>query len=289
MFEKLIIGTVQFGLDYGITNTDGKVNKEELDKIFNFCNDNKIFYFDTAQDYGNSEDIMSEQLKVHPKFKIITKCKFKNKNYDEVITKSINKFESIEYFLFHSYEDYSKESIEKLNFYKKQGFIKKIGVSLYTVEEAILLLDDPLIDVLQIPFNYIDNQWDNQIFKEKLKNRSDVEIHVRSIFLQGILLNPIVKQPINIPEKDFINLNNIIDSITGELGLSKLELCFGYINSIKWIDKFLIGIDNFKHLELNYSIINQNIKLSEKDILNIKEKTNNINQLICNPSKWKFI
>ena len=60
MIDKLIIGTVQFGLDYGITNQTGKVSEKDLDKIFNFCYENNINYFDTAQDYCFSESIISK-------------------------------------------------------------------------------------------------------------------------------------------------------------------------------------------------------------------------------------
>ena len=288
MLEKLIVGTVQFGLNYGITNSNGKVTDDNINKIFNFCEDNQLYYFDTAQDYGDSEDILAKQIKINKKFKIITKGKFINKNIDDVINKSIKKFNNIDYFLLHSYDDYKPEVIDKLIFYKNKNFIKKIGVSIYTVEEAIKILDDENISVIQLPYNYIDNQWDNPIFKDKLKIRYDVEIHVRSIFLQGVLLNPIVNIPKNITKQDFDYLNKIIDEITTELNISKIELCFGYINSCEWIHKFLIGIDNFEHLKENYEIINKNIKLTSEQMLIIKEKTKNINNLICNPSKWKF-
>ena len=96
MLNKLIIGTVQFGLDYGITNNNGKFNSEEIDKVFKFCTDNNILYFDTAQDYGISEDILSKYKKIYPNFKIITKCKFnKDNKYSDIINISINKFENI--------------------------------------------------------------------------------------------------------------------------------------------------------------------------------------------------
>lgn len=85
MENKLILGTVQFGIDYGITNKNGKLNDEEINKIFNFCNIHNIFYFDTAQDYGISEDILSKYSKLYHKFNIITKSKFKNKNIDDTI------------------------------------------------------------------------------------------------------------------------------------------------------------------------------------------------------------
>ncbi len=288
MLNKLIIGTVQFGLDYGITNKSGKVNNDELDKIFAFCFNNKINTFDTAQDYGTSENILSNYKIKYQQFNIITKAKFINKDINETIKKSVEKFNKINYFLLHSYNDYNNNIINNLIDFQNKELIDKIGVSVYNVDEAILLLDDSRINVIQIPFNYIDSQWDNELFITKLQSRPDIEIHVRSIFLQGVLLNPIINKPTNIDQKDLDKLNNIINELTNEFNLNKLELCFAYINSFNWINKFLIGIDNYEHLISNYNIINKNLKLTNEQIQTIKQKTTNINKILCDPSKWRF-
>lgn len=289
MIEKLIIGTVQFGVDYGITNLTGKINQNELDQIFNFCNTNNINYFDTAQDYGNSEDIMSKYNKIYPNINIITKSKFKNKNIENIINISLNKFNNIDCFLLHSFEDYqNKELINTLLKYKELNKIKKIGVSIYNVEEGIKLIEDNLIDVIQIPFNYLDNQWFNAKFQNLILINNHIEIHVRSIFLQGLLINNPKKYPSNINKEDFDHLEKIILEICQNLNLSKLELCFLYINSFNWINKFLIGIDNLEHLKFNFNIINKNLKLKKEEILFINDKVKNINKDILNPTKWIF-
>jgi len=288
MINKLIIGTVQFGLDYGITNLNGKPSNQELDLIFKFCSDKNINTFDTAQDYGTSESIMQKYKEIYPGFKIITKAKFTVENVQEKIQISLDKFVSIDYFLLHSFSDYNNVIIDQLVEYKKNNLIKKIGVSVYTVEEAITVLQDKQIDVIQIPFNYVDLQWDNKDFLDLIKLRPDVDVHVRSIFLQGLLLSPPTKIPKNIPKEDFDYLVNIIDDLTKELGLTRSELCFAYTNSFDWISKFLIGIDNYQHLESNYEIVYKNLKLTQEQIQLINNKTKLINQLICNPSKWIF-
>lgn len=289
MEEKLILGTVQFGIDYGITNKNGKLNDEEINKIFNFCNIHNIFYFDTAQDYGISEDILSKYSKLYPKFNIITKSKFKNKNIDDTIKISLNKFDKIECYMLHSYDDYkNQELLNKLINYKNTNKINKIGVSIYNVEEGLKILNDNLVNIIQLPFNYVDNQWFNQDF-QNLIEKTNIEIHVRSIFLQGILLNKPIKYPNNIQQNEFDKLEEQILTILKKLQLSKLELCFAYINSFEWINKFLIGIDNLEHLELNFNIINKNLKLTKEDLNFIHNVTKNINPDIINPSKWLFI
>ena len=97
MINKLIIGTVQFGLNYGITNKVGKVTDNDLDNIFSLCNKLNITHFDTAQDYGNSEDIIKKYKDIYENIVIITKCKLKNKPVKETIELSINKFNKIYY------------------------------------------------------------------------------------------------------------------------------------------------------------------------------------------------
>jgi len=287
MINKMILGTVQFGLNYGITNTTGKIEGNELDKIFEFCDNNKIYYFDTAQDYGDSENIILKYKQKFTNFQIITKAKFLNKDIPKTIDISVAKFEYINYFLLHSFTDYDPFVIEQLKKNKAISKIGKIGVSVYTVEEAIMCLKDLNIDCIQIPFNYLDRQWFNEEFQKLISYRK-IEIHVRSIFLQGILLNPIKKYPLNISIDDFNTINNKIDNLCTYFNLSRLELCFAYINSFDWITKFLIGIDNYQHLLLNYDIINKNLKLTEEQINIIHNKLNNINPLITNPSKWIF-
>ena len=167
MLNKLIIGTVQFGSNYGITNANGQIKNEELDKIFEFCKHKNLLYFDTAQDYGNSEDIIAYYIKhndtnnanntnnandtniynnnkiINKPFNIITKANFKNKTINDTIKISLEKFNIIDIFLLHSFEDYrNKEVINTLLDYKKYNIIKKIGVSIYNIEDAITLLKE---------------------------------------------------------------------------------------------------------------------------------------------------
>ena len=73
MKPSLSLGTAQFGLSYGITNTKGKISSHEAKSIFQFASSNGVEYIDTAQSYGNAEDVISKNLPVNSTFKIITK------------------------------------------------------------------------------------------------------------------------------------------------------------------------------------------------------------------------
>jgi aryl-alcohol dehydrogenase-like predicted oxidoreductase len=291
MNSKAIIGTVQFGLDYGITNNEGKITDEQLEKIFDFCNTNNLKLFDTAQNYGISENILSVAKKKYPSFKIITKCKFEahKGSHSECIRKSLDKFDEIECFMLHTFSDYQNKSVrDVLIEWKTHEKIKKVGVSVYFVEEAIILLEDNLIDVIQIPFNLLDKQWFRTDFQQLKRKRPNIEVHVRSIFLQGILLNKPQKYPVNIHKDEFLKLENILDMLCKNLNMSRLQVCFSFINSFDWINKFLIGIDNIEQLVVNENEMSKNTKLTESDLTFIWDKTIDIHPLIINPSKWEF-
>ena len=286
----LIIGTAQFGFNYGITNLGGKIEQNELNKIFNYCNSNNLLYFDTAQDYGESENILSLYNEKFD-FNIITKAKFDGKNIEETILNSIKKFRTIYCFMLHSYNDYNSKVIDTLLTFKQEKLIKTIGISVYSVDEAINILDDLRIDIIQIPVNFIDVQWNNPIFLEKLKKRGDtIEIHARSIFLQGILLQKPYKYPINIHIDEFNDLEKNIKDICNEFKINRLELPFIYVNSLKWVNKVIIGIDNIEQLKYNH-ILYLNLKnkiLTNDQLLYLQKYQQLINPLLINPSKWKF-
>lgn len=291
MVDKLVIGTAQMGMSYGISNRTGKINNEELDLILSFCHEKGIVEFDTAQAYGEAEDIMAEYQHPH---KICTKAKFElspsESNIDgkikTVIEKSLAKFTIIDCFLLHSFDDYLYYPIimSILKEYQSQGKIIKIGVSIYNVSEATILLEDNSINVIQLPFNYVDQQWVNPDFIRLLSTRPDIEICARSIFLQGLLLTS-PKVPPKI-KNSYEHLQFKIDELCKQLALTKLQLCLAYVCSVEWINKIIVGIDNHNQLKEIYNELNNTKKLSSENLALIRKEMTNVDPNLTNPSKW---
>tara|TARA_E500000178_G_scaffold212867_1_gene210097 strand:- start:179 stop:631 length:453 start_codon:yes stop_codon:yes gene_type:complete len=145
MSKKIILGTAQFGTNYGIANKSGKIKYNEIFKILNYLKKNKINSLDTASSYIKSEKEIGKYFKkTKKKFEITTKFTFKNK--EKIQSQFKKSLDSLGYapntVLAHSYQDYLNPNFHKeINIIKKKYLIKNIGVSLYNVAELNKILN----------------------------------------------------------------------------------------------------------------------------------------------------
>ena len=246
--NKIIIGTAQFGLNYGINNKSGKISQKKINDIIRFCIKSKIFIFDTSQNYGDAESKIGNFIKKNnTNLKIITKIKYEK---FKSITTSINNLGILPYaVLFHNFKDYLNKPFKKkiLSECKTLG-IKKIGVSVYKGDDVNKIISSTDINIVQLPLNIIDKFFLQNKTLDKLKEKK-IEIHIRSIFNQGLLFVNKKKIKKNFP--DLIKSLEIIDLITNQNKMNIRELCLRWANSIKKVDKIIIGIDNLNQLKDN--------------------------------------
>ena len=203
---KLALGTVQFGMDYGI-NSGIKVEQNEVLKIVNLARKSGITLIDTAQLYGSSEKVLGNVNTVD--FDIVTKSRafeqdIINENEANLVINDLDhslkllKQKSLYAFLVHHGEDLLKPGGEmifnKLQILKEQGLVKKIGFSAYIDNQLIKIIERFDIDIIQLPMNILDNRLINNGLLNKLYSRG-IEIHTRSVFLQGLLLMDMDKRP----------------------------------------------------------------------------------------------
>ena len=284
--SKIILGTAQFGMRYGVANKKGKIKYNEIHKILNFLKNNNFNYLDTARAYELSESEIGKYfLKTKKKFNIITKYSFKNNgsiiNQFEKTRNNLNYTPSI--ILAHNYKDYLSEQFhEEIKILKKRYSIKKIGVSLYNVNEIYKVLKFKKPDIVQIPLNIFDKRFLDKKILKLLKNKS-IKIFARSIFLQGLLF------------KDenflFVNFKNIKKKYLQILKIAKYEkvslgeLSLIWAFNLKQIDNIIVGIDSFEHLKHNLLTLKKQI--SKKSLLQLKKINLNNNQII-NPNLWKI-
>ena len=289
--SKLALGTVQFGTDYGI-NSGIKVDPNEVTNIINCARNNDISLLDTAQLYGSSEKVLGD-INTQD-FDIVTK----SRGFDqEVITekeavlvindlhKSLKllKQKSLYAFLVHHGEDLLKPGGEmifnQLQTLKKQGLVNKIGISAYIDNQLIEIIDRFDIDIIQLPMNILDSRLIENGLLNKIYSKN-IEIHTRSVFLQGLLLMELDKRP-----KYFERWSRLWKfwyEWLADNKLSPLEASIRYMISKPEISRVLVGVDNRDQLQ---SIINA----VDGNLPPIPEELSTNDPDLLNPGNWKLL
>jgi len=274
---KLALGTVQFGLEYGISNIDGQISFDEAKEILSIAKPNNISVLDTASAYGSSESILGN-LGVS-EFNIVTK--FSNSNILKNFTDSIKllKVNSLDGYIAHN----ANVLIENQNIWgellklKKDGKINKVGYSIYTCSELDKLLELGFIpDLVQVPYNFLDRRFESYF---PILKKMGCEIHTRSTFLQGLYFLDVNSLPAFFdPIKPYIKqLNGICP--TSQL---KAEALLHFCMSNNNIDKVVVGVSSAKEL-------NEIISGMHKGTVNLNEfevDFNSFPEEILLPYNW---
>ncbi|MDB4325000.1 aldo/keto reductase [Flavobacteriaceae bacterium] len=290
MNSKLILGTVQLGLNYGINNTKGKPSEQEAFAILETAYDNGIKTLDTAEAYGNSMQVIGNFHKKHPTkiFNVITKLDAQVLLTKGDLYRKVNEscktlyVDKIHGYMFHNFESFKKNLIyfEELLEAKKKGLVKKIGVSLFFNHELNTILEEYSdIDFIQLPFNLFDNELKRKKHIEKAKEMN-IEIHTRSVFFQGLFFKEIDSIPLSIkPLKEALrNLEEIKNEFNMDIG----SLALNYALEKKYIDFVLIGVESRKQLISNLELLDQSWVIPHKRIDEICIE----NEDLLNPSNW---
>jgi len=278
LVRKIAIGTAQFGLDYGISNRLGKTKENDIISIFDYAIKQGIDTIDTAQAYGSSEEIIG---KYHQeKFKIVTKLDFKflkNFSAEQLINESLKKLKVNQLYsiLYHSFDRLGPyENVhEELLKLKKKGIIKKIGLSAYKqieIEQYIEKFGKP--DLIQVPYNFLDKSLENMMID---LHKKGVEIHSRSVYLQGLLfMNPNelddyfgeIKPLLNELQNQFKNKNRLAGFL------------LSFVLQKSFIDKVIVGVNNFHQF-------NSNLKNISTDVISLSVPE--LSPKILNPNRWQ--
>ncbi len=280
---KLALGTVQFGLDYGISNKEGKVSYDEIEKILDFASQNGITTIDTASLYGCSEEVLGRfDLS---DFDVITKTVKIDKTLDRI--ENFEKFKEAFFasqkklgyiqlhgLMFHEVNDLlSNQGMalwDLFEDFKEKEYVRKIGVSVYSPQQLEEVLDKFDIDIVQFPLNVFDQRF--LYLLPDLKTRN-IEIHTRSTFLQGLI---------------FMNINNVnsyfepIKPILKMLPDDRLNFALNFVKNIPEIDKIVVGITSKSELEQIYLSYNQKISTIDFSKYKIDDEK------FINPANWRF-
>ena len=265
--HKIGLGTVQFGVPYGISNSTGQTKPEEVNKILQYAIANNITMLDTASAYGNAEEVLGENDL--SKFSIVSKyiSPAAGKSIEEQLQNTLAHLQAKKLYGYLAHrpseivEDASQWKIIKD--FQQKGLVEKIGFSLNTTEELKVLLDKNFIpDLIQVPYNYFDNRFEDLM--KRLKDKG-CEIHTRSAFLQGLFF------------KDSNTLPGFFDAVKPLIKKVQQQTknvsgaLLRYVATKPFIDKVIIGVENLQQLQTNISDLQIEFEL-EKNSIKIPEQ-----------------
>lgn len=251
---KLALGTVQFGLDYGLANTSGQVSIEQVRAILDHARAHGIDTLDTAIAYGNSEERLGE-LGVSG-WKVVSKLPGLPQGLTDVgrwvneqIQGSLQRLrvERLDGLLLHRPADLlgpkGRDYSDVLRQMKDQDKVTAIGYSIYSPDELPALCSFLQPDLIQAPFNIIDHRLLSSGWMDRLRHQG-VRIHTRSTFMQGLLLMSESRRP-----AWFDRWSPIFSKWSHACAHSSpLNLALGYVLSFPQIERVVVGVDNVAQL-----------------------------------------
>lgn len=287
--QKLALGTVQFGLDYGIANQGGAVAQPEAAAILEQAKTLGIDTLDTAAAYGESEAVLG-RLGTEG-FAIVTKlpglpldCADAGSWVQEQLQVSLARLGTthLSGLLLHKPADLHGEQGEAL--YnglleaRSSGLAAKIGVSIYDPAELDALCARYDFDLVQAPFNILDTRMVDSGWADRLQQRG-IELHLRSAFLQGLLLMPADKRPQRFDR--FASVWEFWEAWLRESVLTPVQACIRAALACPQASKVVVGVDSRAHL--------LEIAAAAQGALSALPAWPPFDPALVNPSAWKSL
>ncbi len=292
-FSKIQLGTVQFGIDYGIANTVGKASYETARDIISVAVAEGINTLDTAAAYGNSEEVLGRaltELQLQDKVQVISKIppikgdKSSLSEVENFITGTVEnslcrlKRDYLDVCLFHNEKDI--KYIDILAKLEAKGLIKGYGVSLNSTTYCEEVLSRE-IKFVQLAYNILDKRYNDFLEIAQSKN---IKIFTRSLYLQGLLVMP--ENKIKPFLKDVIPVRRKLEELAESMNIGMPELCARFVAGNHAITSILTGVDNLEQLEENISIIRKG-PLPDDILSRIDEIVPTFSEEIIMPTNWQ--
>ena len=285
--SRLSLGTAQFGLNYGIANQLGRMSFSEAKKIINFAQFSGVNNLDTAIAYGDAEERLG-RIGVS-KWEVVSKLPSVGEDCGDIAqsvlglvnkSKELLGIDNLYGLLLHQpaqlLEKHGQEIYGALLAVKKSGLVQKIGISIYDPTDLDLLLDRFQFDLVQAPFNVFDNRIVDSGWMTSLA-RMGIELQVRSVFLQGLLL---MDEKVRPPQfKPWKKILTAWDNWLMDMQLTPVEASLNHALSFPHISKVIVGVDTLNQLK--------NIIASVKEpYIKIPDNLNTTDCQLINPANW---
>jgi aryl-alcohol dehydrogenase-like predicted oxidoreductase len=285
------LGTVQFGLEYGVSNRQGRPAEREVAAILARAAEWGVGYIDTAPAYGDAEILVGRHLPRDHKMRVVTKtpalpdatidARYEQRVLDAVAA-SLDRLKvgAVHALLVHQSGDLGKPGWQRLvgamNEVKARGLAAHVGVSIYEIDQLKLVESRLAPGLVQLPFNVFDRRFSESGALARLK-AAGVEVHARSAFLQGLLL----MDPANLPEF-FGPLREKIASLHrrwAKQGLTPVAGCLAFMFQHAELDVVVVGVNSLTELD---EIIAAATAMGHVEF----DPLPSVDALYLNPSRW---
>ena len=254
--NKIALGAAQFGMNYGIANSGGRVCLDEVGKILNYAQKAGVDTLDTASDYGRSEEVLGS-IGVE-EWKVITKIPALPPTVSDVYSWIIRLLEQtllrmnlkyLDAVLLHKPSDmlgsHNRAYLRAFETIKSNQLAGAIGYSVYSPEELFRLCSLFWPDIVQAPFNVFDRRIVRSGWLDRLNQRG-TRVHIRSVFLQGLLVMPLAARP-----SWFLPWNELLsrwDQVCLNSGASPAALALSFALNEPGIERIVVGVDSKEQL-----------------------------------------
>lgn len=287
---RLALGTVQFGMPYGVANRDGQISRKAAKEMLRLALANGIDMLDTAMVYGDSETCLGDAGTKC--FKLVTKlpaipddCVDLGSWVREQVAASLFRLgaNSAYGLLLHRPQQLlgpdGKALYRALLGLIDDGKVQKVGVSVYSPDQLAALIPRYRFDLVQCPFNLVDRRLHSSGWLRRLKN-AGIEVHVRSVFLQGLLLMPHAAIPVRFAP--WCKLWGEWHGWLSDQDTSAVRACLAFPLAYPEIDRVVVGADSIIQLA---QIIDEARSTPPQCFPDLSCEAEDL----INPSRWSYL
>jgi len=305
--SRMVLGTAQFGLIYGITNQVGQPDQTLVNEMVSIAIANGVQFFDTARAYGNSEYAVGRALSggLASRIGLITKLSpldgcsddashdtvaafVERSVYQSCYALEVSKLDVLMLHRAYHLNAWGGVVWETLRRFKVDNVINRLGVSVQTPDEALEALDFQDVEFLQVPYNILDHRWGAVIQKiSVIRQQRPLVIHVRSALLQGLLCTD---EDALWRRANCLNSSEIISWLSDQAkkysGGDVTELCLRFVVSQSWVDGVVVGVETKQQLITNL-ITTTKRPWDTQEIERIIDSRPHVAEMTLNPAAWK--
>ena len=302
---EFVLGTVQIGLDYGVTNPAGRPDRPHALDVLRQAAARGVTCFDTARAYGDAEALIGEAFQGSGRVQAVTKldplaalaadapveaaCAAAAGSLDE--SRRALRLEALPVVQLHRPEHLHRwgGAVWRLLLRQRdEGRIGRLGVSLSTPSELLSALACPDVTHIQCPMNLLDHRWEEELVQDALEARPDVVIHVRSVLLQGLLAAPDPRPWRRVAGPAGPSIAAALGELAAASGRrSLLDLSIAYVRSLGWVDGVVIGVVDCAQLEQNLELFAAAPR-SAGELAAVRARRPRLPDAVLNPNLWRL-